>query len=168
MGFLRHPKTTQELRHFFGDQAERRDDPDIPQPRRKRRYIPTAWDDIWVESERCWKSYRRTQWREKPKRKKPPAKFRGHLNPRWLSRRTKKIWYWNSYRQGWYCRYTVIWYCEAEDRKRKCYRDSANYDSVYSKWLEDNGITKKRLWHWEELAGGFRQIKDTHNVSKLP
>jgi hypothetical protein len=148
MGFLRHPKTTQERRRFFGDQAERRDDPLIPELRRKRRSIPNAWDDIWVESERCWKSYRKTQWRDRPKRKKKRAKFRGHLNPRWLTRRTKKTWYWNYERHRLCWRYELIWYCEATGKKLRFPKEEYDYER-YREWLEANGFRPKTRYYSE-------------------
>jgi hypothetical protein len=47
--WLRHPRTTQELR--------------ANPTRAKRRSIPTAWDDISRCVERCWKAQRRLKWR---------------------------------------------------------------------------------------------------------
>lgn len=49
-GGMRYPKTKQEL-----SQEE--------VTRAKRKYLPTTWDDIWRDSERNWKSQRKTQYK---------------------------------------------------------------------------------------------------------
>lgn len=55
--WLRYPKTTQELRA-----NQDRNDPYV---RRKRRNIPTAWDDQFVRKQKSWKylSKRKKQYR---------------------------------------------------------------------------------------------------------
>ena len=56
--FLRHPRTTQELRA-----NQDRNDPYV---RGQRRNIPTAWDDQFVHKQKSWKynSKRPHQYRE--------------------------------------------------------------------------------------------------------
>lgn len=49
-GGYRHPRTKQERSQ------------EVP-TRAKRNYIPTSWDDIYVRSEKNWKSQRKTQWK---------------------------------------------------------------------------------------------------------
>ena len=95
MGFLRHPRTTQELRHWYGTEADRAEEPETPRIRCRRHRLRTAWDDIWVESQRSWKAYRKTQWREKRTKPKKPVKFHVHPYPKaqvWFG---KKQWYFN-------------------------------------------------------------------------
>jgi hypothetical protein len=50
---LRNPRTTQELR----------ENSEHARSKRKKPYLPTAYDDIHRTCERSWKKYRRTQWR---------------------------------------------------------------------------------------------------------
>jgi len=56
--FLRYPKTTAEKRWNIGHEKEG------IRTRKKRRYTPTAWDDLWRYPERTWKKHRRNQWKE--------------------------------------------------------------------------------------------------------
>jgi len=109
MGWLRHPKTRQELCASYAAEADHREDYDIPPMRRGRRgkcYIPTAWDDAFKDRVRCWKKYRKTQYKlqDPTKTKKKPSKFRGHLNPRRIAWKKKGSWVrcFNCYRQCWY------------------------------------------------------------------
>jgi hypothetical protein len=146
MGSLRHPRTTQERRRICGDQADSRYDPMVPEIHRKRRYIPHAWDDIWSEGQRCWKKYRKTQWREKLKRKKPPAKFRGHLNPRWQVRSTKTTWHWDREKQCHSWCYFVIWYCEATGERIKIKRTPYDWQQYRSE-LEYHGIRRRQRYY---------------------
>ncbi len=61
----RHPKTTQELRHYSSSDADCWDDCLLPRPRGGRRKIPTWYDDLQRGDayDRSWKDYRTTQWR---------------------------------------------------------------------------------------------------------
>ena len=54
---IRHPKTTTERRW---NEAHKREGIKV---RARRNYIPTAWDDLWVKTQRSWKKYRKTQWK---------------------------------------------------------------------------------------------------------
>jgi hypothetical protein len=128
---LRRPRTAQELRAWFGDDAECRECPELPPVRRKRRKVPTAWDDIWVKQDRSWKAHRKTQWKEKPQRKAKKSKFRGHLNPRWQYYYGKKIWYPNYQACRWCYRCKVTKVCEATGEVKKGIYDSAYYDRFY-------------------------------------
>lgn len=68
MGWLRHPKTTQERRH-----APKRGFLEIEgyrikvRGKRSFRNLPEAWDDILNMSwkHRSWKRHRLNQWKEK-------------------------------------------------------------------------------------------------------
>jgi len=64
-GYFRYPKTFQELREidsFYHDEELRL----LKVKHRKRRnYIPTAWDDLWRRDNKNWKKQRRTQWKPK-------------------------------------------------------------------------------------------------------
>jgi len=90
-GCMRHPKTKQELSQEFPTRAKRKytfrrgpvplircsrggngsyrspktkqeKTQEIP-TRLSRRSIPTSWDDVYRDTQRCWKKYRRTQWK---------------------------------------------------------------------------------------------------------
>lgn len=55
--FLRHPRTTQEIRANL--------DKNDPLIRGRRRNLPTAWDDLFVRHQKSWKYLRREkQYRE--------------------------------------------------------------------------------------------------------
>lgn len=61
---FRAPKTTAELRlnaHIEAD-PEMIDLGVVVRP--KRRNLPSAWEDIYKESSRNWKRYRRTQYKQ--------------------------------------------------------------------------------------------------------
>lgn len=119
---LRHPRTTQEIREFCAAKVDHRYDSDVPKMRRSRRTLPTAYDDIWASEHRCWKKYRKTQYRPKelPKQKKR-GKFRGHLNPRFIIRYSKKEWYWNVRLQYLCWRRKVIRYYEGDPKSKKVF-----------------------------------------------
>lgn len=96
MKYFRHPKTQQELRQFYADDADYQHEEDFPSPRRKRRHIRTLWDDIWANTQRSWKRHREAQWKpKKTKTKKKKSKFRGHLSTRTVDRRGKKHWHYS-------------------------------------------------------------------------
>lgn len=57
--WLRHPKTIGALRHVAGRVRE----DDEPAWRGRTRNLPTAWDDAFIRKPRCWKRYRRYQWK---------------------------------------------------------------------------------------------------------
>jgi len=117
MGYFRKPKTRQELVQFHADDVDCQYEDDFPRPRRKRRHIPTEWDDVWSKRSRSWKSYRKTQWKEKVVKEKKGGKFRGHLNPRRMRQTTKKSWFWNP-EVGRYYTYDVIWFWEGTKEKK--------------------------------------------------
>lgn len=54
MSWLRKPKTTQERRWAI-DGWNR--------PKRSNHRLPEAWDDIYKNRYKCWKNYRKTQYR---------------------------------------------------------------------------------------------------------
>jgi hypothetical protein len=57
--WYRYPRTTQELRQYYAY-------PEFVRGRRRPRYLPHAWDDIYREicwNHKSWKLYRKTQWR---------------------------------------------------------------------------------------------------------
>lgn len=55
--FLRHPRTTQEIRANL--------DKYDPLIRKRRRKLPTAWDDQYIHPQKSWKYLRRNkQYRE--------------------------------------------------------------------------------------------------------
>jgi hypothetical protein len=54
MGWLRHPRTTQERREWS---------PEFGRAKRSRKRLVEAWDDIVTSEQRSWKEHRRTQWR---------------------------------------------------------------------------------------------------------
>ncbi len=56
MGYYRHPRTTQERRASQDGYGR---------PRRNLKNLPNSWDDIWAERTRCWKAYRKTQYKVK-------------------------------------------------------------------------------------------------------
>lgn len=56
--YLRHPRTTQELRA-----NSNKWDPLVRAKRRSRR-VPNAWDDLVIRYRKSWKDFRRTQWRD--------------------------------------------------------------------------------------------------------
>lgn len=120
MGWLRRPRTTQELREWHGANAEHCEDGMIPRPRGRRRHIPTAWDDIHTgKVQRSWKRHRKTQWKpKKAKKKKKNSKFRGHLHPRVRFQQSKRTWHYSP-NIGWWCTYEWIWYWEGEGKKNK-------------------------------------------------
>jgi hypothetical protein len=69
MSILRHPKTTQERRASFDGYC-----------RAKRNFsnLPDAWDDFWRYGYRCWKRYRKTQYKTVDKfnrKKKDSSKY---------------------------------------------------------------------------------------------
>lgn len=49
-GAMKYPRTKQELSQEIATRA-------------KRRCLPTSWDDLWRDSERNWKSQRKTQYK---------------------------------------------------------------------------------------------------------
>jgi hypothetical protein len=55
-GSMRHPRTTQEMRSY-GDPDHRK------YSRSGRHHLPNAYDDIWVCSDKSWKSRRKQQYR---------------------------------------------------------------------------------------------------------
>lgn len=57
MGWLRHMKTTQELRAVESANVDQ-----LPF-RGKRRNLPTLWDDFFVRAQRTWKRHRKTKYR---------------------------------------------------------------------------------------------------------
>lgn len=62
--YLRHPKTKNELKAWFSYVDLARDYPQLKfKGRRSKRKIPTAWDDIWIDAERCWKAHRTHQYK---------------------------------------------------------------------------------------------------------
>ena len=65
MGFLRHPHT----------QQERRENWEYVRPKRRR--LPTAWDDFFKPEDRCWKRYRKTQYRVKDRKPKKNSRRYG-------------------------------------------------------------------------------------------
>jgi hypothetical protein len=56
MGYFRHPRTTQERRASQDGYGR---------PARNLKNLPNSWDDIWAETSRCWKQYRKTQYKVK-------------------------------------------------------------------------------------------------------
>lgn len=60
-GHHRSPKTTQERRWNYAW----KDEEDAPAVRggRSNRHLPNSWDDRISHSNKCWKRYRKTQWR---------------------------------------------------------------------------------------------------------
>lgn len=54
MNGMRHPKTTQERRQNQDGWCR---------PVRGMKRLPNSYDDYWVRAEKCWKSYRTTQYR---------------------------------------------------------------------------------------------------------
>lgn len=64
-GYWRSPRTTAERR--VADAIEH--DPDMRdlgiriRGRRKNHALPSAWDDLWRDDQKCWKRQRRTQYK---------------------------------------------------------------------------------------------------------
>lgn len=76
MGWLRHPKTTQERRRWFSDIELIAEYPELKlRNARSARNLPTLYDDIAKDAwrDRSWKRHRDTQYgvvrSDKPKRK---------------------------------------------------------------------------------------------------
>jgi hypothetical protein len=65
INWIRSPKTTPEIRHNAAIEA----DIDMlnlgvtVRPRRRAKNLPTNWEDAPKETGRCWKRYRRTQYK---------------------------------------------------------------------------------------------------------
>lgn len=64
MGYYRHPKTANEMRQYFAALCDE-DYPVRVRGRRRPHRLPHAWDDYYVHRERCWKRYRKTQYKQK-------------------------------------------------------------------------------------------------------
>jgi hypothetical protein len=55
--YLRHIRTTQERRQWFGVE-------DVQlRARRSPAMLPTYFDDIWRRTQKSWKEHRRLKWR---------------------------------------------------------------------------------------------------------
>lgn len=59
-GGWRHPKTQNQRRMAYKPVDEHE-----PFPRKQPSKFVTAWDDIQKSRSRCWKRYRKTQWKDK-------------------------------------------------------------------------------------------------------
>jgi hypothetical protein len=57
--FMRYPKTTQELRA----NQDRWDS--FVRGKRRRKRLPTSYDDLWVHEQKTWKNKRKTQYHNK-------------------------------------------------------------------------------------------------------
>lgn len=55
---FRYPRTFNEIR-----QNEYIKENDEPKARVKRNYLPTVWDDQYKEKKKCWKNYRKQQYK---------------------------------------------------------------------------------------------------------
>lgn len=59
MGGMRHMRTTQERRRWEADAVD-----GVPLRRARAPVnLPSAWDDFWRRTQRCWKEQRRIKWR---------------------------------------------------------------------------------------------------------
>lgn len=71
--FLRHPRTTNEKRQVLSpeDKAWLKENGYRVKERRRRKYLPTVYDDIFVDIPRCWKDRTKqdAQWKSKRKAK---------------------------------------------------------------------------------------------------
>lgn len=63
MGFLRHPRTTQERRANQEGPGERLGRRTWCRAKRRCHRLPNAWDDMIIYNQKCWKKYRKTQYR---------------------------------------------------------------------------------------------------------
>lgn len=92
---FRYPRTKQEL-----TANQDRNDPYV-RGKRRRKFIPTAWDDQPIRRQRSWKKLRKTQYRENKDGfewrsffydwRNPEERLVGHNVQRILDR--KGIWY---------------------------------------------------------------------------
>jgi hypothetical protein len=55
-GYMRRPRTTQERRASLDGWGR---------PCRNIRNLVEAWDDVWRNFQRCWKEFRKTQYKNK-------------------------------------------------------------------------------------------------------
>ena len=72
MGWFRNPKTTNERRQWFSALEVAKEYPHkFKRPRASRSAgyggLPDSYDDIHGSCYKCWKYYRKTQYREKKK-----------------------------------------------------------------------------------------------------
>ena len=71
--FLRHPRTTQEKRQMLcpDDKQWLKENGYRVKERRRRKYLPTVYDDIFIDIPRCWKNRTKqdAQWKSKRKAK---------------------------------------------------------------------------------------------------
>jgi len=63
MGLFRHPRTTQEKR-------QNQDFREFCRPARRPSNLPDAWEDYFKHQDRCWKNYRKTQYKIKNNKQK--------------------------------------------------------------------------------------------------
>lgn len=65
--YYRHMKTMSEIRQNVGLEEDQKDIEDFPvrvKNRKKRKNLPTLWDDIWLARRGDgWKKYRKTQYK---------------------------------------------------------------------------------------------------------
>ncbi|GAA5215719.1 hypothetical protein ACFSJ3_10855 [Corallincola platygyrae] len=64
--YYRHPHTQNEMKQFFASAVNELDIPVKVRGRRRPKYLPCAWDDLYRSnmSLRNWKSYRKAQWKD--------------------------------------------------------------------------------------------------------
>jgi hypothetical protein len=63
-GSFRYPHTLQSVKAYYRDQDESRYGDYFFKVRvRNNKDLPDAWDDDWVKRERCWKDFRKTQYK---------------------------------------------------------------------------------------------------------
>lgn len=146
MGWCRRMKTTQELRELRGSDTDHREDYDIPLIRRKRKNIPTWYDDRGRSDygHRSWKRHRKTQWKPKelPKKKKT-SKFRGYREESsrygWRGRQRfykKRVWSWKWTRVG------RRWNPEKISWRWHFYKDES----------QKTQMTRRTIWgDWEDV-----------------
>lgn len=70
MGLFRHPRTTQEKR-------QNQDYREFCRPSRCLKNLPSWYDDFFKHQDRCWKNYRKVQYKIKNPRKKKDSSFYG-------------------------------------------------------------------------------------------
>ncbi len=65
MIYFRSPKTGNEMRQYYATTVNEIEVAVKVRGKRRPKYLPNAWDDIFRGETKNWKAYRRCQWKTK-------------------------------------------------------------------------------------------------------
>lgn len=102
MGWLRHPKTTQERRRWFSDIELIEENPELKlRAKRSPHRLPTVYDDLFPKAgrDRSWKRHRNKQYGVVRSNKPKSHDTRGEFDTPYVEMHKSPFWFWR-YRLG--------------------------------------------------------------------